>query len=92
MKADGGDWSVRAGDLEWDCRATVLHIGECFRKLRDTTDCTPLTRLCARALDHLFLDAPRGYESWHTLLWATGRLALGEHPRQKSWQWKNTGT
>jgi hypothetical protein len=172
-KADDGDWSVRAGDLGWDCRATVLHIASDFvgyatqltaprthgyapfdlvldgtpapSGLRDvvratggvlsavvrTTETTtlswhpygvagpsdfaamgiieilvhtedlsrglgfswePSAELCARVLKHVFSDAPLGDESWPTLLWATGRLALGECPRQESWRWKNTGT
>jgi len=171
-KADDWDWSVRAGDLQWDCRATMLHIASDFvgyatqltaprahgyapfdlvldgtpepPGLRDVVRATggvlsavvritesttlswhpfgvagpadfaamgiveilvhtedlsrglgfpwePPAELCARVLEHLFLDAPLGYESWPTLLWATGRLALGERPRQKSWRWKNTG-
>jgi hypothetical protein len=27
---DNADWSVQAGDLEWDCRATVRHIAGAF--------------------------------------------------------------
>lgn len=172
-KADSADWSVLAGDLEWDCRATVLHIASDFvgyatqltaprahgyapydlvlegapnpTELRNvvratggvlssvvrTTDSTtrswhpygvggpsdfaamgmveilvhtedlsrglgfswePPAELCTRLLDHLFVNAPKGFEPWPTLLWATGRLALGKHSRQQSWRWKNTGS
>jgi hypothetical protein len=171
--ADDVDWSILAGDLEWDCRETVLHIASDFvgyagkltsprasgyalfdlildgtpgpAELREvlqatggilssvvrTTDPTtlswhpyglagprdyaamgivevlvhtedlsrglgfnwsPPTDLCTRVLDHLFANIHQEYEPWPTLLWATGRLSLGEHPRQETWRWVNTGT
>ena len=36
---DNADWSVQAGDLEWDCRATVRHIAGLHR-LRRAIDFT----------------------------------------------------
>jgi uncharacterized protein (TIGR03083 family) len=171
--ADGADWSAPAGDLEWDCRDTVLHIASDFIGyagqltaprtrgyapfdvifddapdpvgLRDVVRATggilsaavrtvppttlswhpygmagpadfaamgivetlvhtedlsrglgftwaPPAELCARVLDHLFAEVPRGHEPWPTLLWGTGRLALGERPRQQIWRWQNTGS
>lgn len=170
--ANDADWSVRAGDLEWDCRATVLHIASEFvgyatqltaprthgyapfdltlvgtpspAELRAMVRATggllsavartadpgtlswhpygvagprdfaamgivellvhtedlsrglgfpwqPAATLCTRVLAHLFPYAPRGHEPWPTLLWATGRIALGERPRPQDWRWENTG-
>lgn len=172
-KANDRDWSILAGDLEWDCRATALHIASDLvgyatqltaprahgyapfdlilegtpdpSGLRDvvrgtggvlsavvrSVDSTtrswhpygvagpidfaamgivevlvhtedlsrglgfvwePPIELCVRVLDHLFMDAPKGYDPWSTLLWATGRLALGDNPRQSNWRWKNSGS
>lgn len=172
-KADDKDWSVRAGDVEWDCRETVIHIASDFvgyatqltaprthgyapydlvlvgtpgplglrevlratggvlsAVVRTTEPSTlswhpygmagpadfaamgivellvhtedlsrglgfpwePPAELCTRVLAHLFLDAPSGYEPWTTLLWATGRISLGDRQRQHIWQWKNTGS
>lgn len=172
-QAHDKDWSVLAGDLQWDCRATVLHVASDFvgyatqltsprahgyapfdlvlegtpdpselcevvrgtggvlsAVIRTTESTTrswhpygvagpadfaamgivevlvhtedlsrglgfawePATALCLRILDHLFSNAPKGFEPWPTLLWTTGRLALGEHPRRQNWQWDNTGS
>ncbi|HSF27152.1 MAG TPA: maleylpyruvate isomerase N-terminal domain-containing protein [Actinomycetes bacterium] len=170
--ADAVDWSRPAGDLGWDCRATVLHIASDFigyatqltaprahgyaaldlvlegtpnpAELRALVRATggllssvartadagtrswhpygvagpcdfaamgivellvhtedlsrglgfawaPAPDLSARVLAHLFPYAPRGHEPWPTLLWATGRAALGERPRLPDWRWENTG-
>ena len=167
------DWAARAGDLDWDCRTTVLHmasdcigyagqvvaprahgyapfdlvldgspdsagLGDVVRTtggilsavvrsadlaivswhpygvagpmdfaamgivelLVHTEDLSrgldfpwaPPDWLCARTLEHLFPDAPRHLEPWPTLLWATGRIALGHRPRQPQWRWANTAT
>lgn len=172
-RANDKDWSILAGDLEWDCRATVLHIASDFvgyatqltaprthgyvpfdlilegtpdpSGLRDVVRGTggvlsavvrsvdlktlswhpygvagpidfaamgivevlvhtedlsrglgfvwePPIELCVRVLDHLFMDAPNDYEPWSTLLWATGRLAMGDNSRQPNWRWKNSGS
>lgn len=172
-QANDKDWSVLAGDLEWDCRETARHIASDFvgyaaqltaprefgfvpfdLVLDGTPDATglcevvrgtggmlsavvrtsdsttrswhpygvggpidfaamgiievlvhtedlsrglgfawePPVELCVQILNHLFPNAPKGFEPWPTLLWATGRIALGGHPRQANWQWENTGS
>ena len=50
----------------------------------------PPADLCGRALARLFPLAPTGAEPWPTLLWATGRGALPDHPIQTSWRWTST--
>jgi Mycothiol maleylpyruvate isomerase N-terminal domain len=171
--ADDADWSQPAGDLDWDCRATVLHIASDFvgyatqltaprahgyaafdlvlegtpgpAELRAVVRATggllssvvrtadpgtrswhpygvagprdfaamgivellvhtedlrrglgfrwaPPAQLSSCVLDHLFPHAPRDLEPWPTLLWATGRVALGERPRLQGWRWANTGS
>jgi hypothetical protein len=171
--ADNADWSVQAGDLEWDCRATVRHVAGAFigyagqltsprpegwvpfdlilegtpspSEIRDVLQATggilssvvrttasgiisfhsygiagpkdfaamgilelfvhtedlsrglgfvwsPPAELCSRVLAQLFLNAPQDHEPWPTLLWCTGRIPLGELPRQKKWRWVNTGS
>lgn len=49
---------------------------------------TPDDEICARVLARMFPDAPRGFAPWPTLLWATGRISLGEHPRRGQWRWR----
>jgi hypothetical protein len=50
-------------------------------------DWSPPDDLCRPALDRLFPAAPTSAEPWPTLLWATGRAALPDHPVQASWRW-----
>ncbi|KJK58595.1 hypothetical protein [Saccharothrix sp. ST-888] len=47
----------------------------------------PPADLCDRVLARLFPSAPAYEDRWRTLLWATGRVSLPEHPRLTSWQW-----
>ncbi|MFE4588767.1 hypothetical protein [Streptomyces laurentii] len=51
---------------------------------------SPPADLCTRVLARLFPDAPETTDPWPTLLWATGRAALGERPRQTAWRWDGT--
>ncbi|MGW4748366.1 hypothetical protein ACWEPR_26580 [Streptomyces sp. NPDC004290] len=50
----------------------------------------PPSDLCARALARLFPEAPAGADPWRTLLWATGRAELPEHPRLTTWRSDST--
>jgi hypothetical protein len=43
-----------------------------------------------RALDRLFPGVPGDADPWATLLWATGRTALGDRPRLSEWRWDST--
>jgi hypothetical protein len=47
----------------------------------------PPPDLAAGVLDRLFPHLPGrpGPDAAHTLLWATGRIALTDHPRRGSW-------
>lgn len=51
------------------------------------TSWEPSSELCARVLARLFPDVELGAEPWQTLLWATGRVELGDRPRRESWRW-----
>ncbi len=51
-------------------------------------DFEPDPELCDHVLDRLFPHVPRaGAAPWPTLLWATGRAALPDRPRQTVWRW-----
>ena len=50
----------------------------------------PPQDLCARSLQRLFPDVPAEGDSWQTLLWATGRIALPGRDRRASWRWDGT--
>ena len=43
--------------------------------------------LCERVIDRLFPGLPEHPDPWERLLWATGRLALPDHPARESWRW-----
>jgi hypothetical protein len=47
-------------------------------------DWTPPADLCERVLARLFPHVPLSAEPWPTLLWATGRVDLPDHPRVAS--------
>jgi hypothetical protein len=47
----------------------------------------PPAQLCDRVLARLFPGAPTDPDRWRTLLWATGRAELPEHPRLTTWRW-----
>jgi len=42
--ATGRDWSTRAGPLEWDCRDTAEHIGDCLMSYAAQLVARPATR------------------------------------------------
>ncbi|MDX6762636.1 hypothetical protein SIN09_25270 [Streptomyces sp. F8] len=50
----------------------------------------PPSALCSRVLARLFPHAPGGSDPWLTLLWATGRAELTEHPRLTAWRSDST--
>jgi hypothetical protein len=50
----------------------------------------PPEDLCERVLHRLFPDAPGGFGSWATLLWATGRGELPGLARRERWRWDSS--
>lgn len=68
----------------------LVHTEDICRGLGLTWE--PPDAVCARVLSRLFPDAPRGSDGWATLLWATGRAALPDRPRQDAWRWHNDRT
>jgi len=48
-------------------------------------DYEPSEVLSGAVLHRLFPWAPAGFDTWDTLLWANGRLALAGHPRLAGW-------
>ena len=47
----------------------------------------PPADLCDRTLARLFPEAPKDTDRWPTLLWATGRAELPDHPRRVFHRW-----
>ncbi|WP_107064553.1 GNAT family N-acetyltransferase [Streptomyces sp. NRRL S-118] len=79
--AAGGDGFAAMGVVE-----ALLHARDILRAL-GVDDWQPPGRLCARALERLFPQAPHGADPWRTLLWATGRGDLDGLPRLGAWRW-----
>lgn len=52
----------------------------------------PPADLCARVLARLFPDVEVTGDPWHTLLWATGRVALPGRPQRTQWRWHSAPT
>jgi hypothetical protein len=48
---------------------------------------TPSAELAASTVNRLFPEAPTGHDPVATLLWANGRVPLGDLPRRTEWQW-----
>ncbi|MFF4817613.1 maleylpyruvate isomerase N-terminal domain-containing protein [Kitasatospora sp. NPDC001309] len=64
---------------------TLVHLHDATQGLGLPWD--PPADLCARTLARLFPDVPRTAAPWPTLLWATGRATLPDHPRRTDWRW-----
>ncbi len=50
-------------------------------------DYRPQDDLADRVLRRLFPWAPTGLDPWDSLLWANGRISLGDRPRLRRWRW-----
>lgn len=48
---------------------------------------TPPPDLARRVTRRLFPWAPTDHDPWQTLLWANGRVALGDRPPERRWLW-----
>jgi hypothetical protein len=64
---------------------TLVHVYDVADPLALAWD--PPADVVRRALDRLFPDAPSSRAPWPTLLWATGRAALGERKPLTAWRW-----
>jgi GNAT superfamily N-acetyltransferase len=79
--AAGGDGFAAMGVVE-----ALVHTRDILGAL-GVDDWQAPGRLCARALERLFPQAPHGNDPWRTLLWATGRGDLVGLPRLGAWRW-----
>ncbi|HVK25729.1 MAG TPA: maleylpyruvate isomerase N-terminal domain-containing protein [Actinokineospora sp.] len=67
---------------------TLVHLYDLGQTLGFDVD--PPADLCDRVLRRLFRDAPLDTDRWATLLWACGRVPLGDRPRRAEWRWDGT--
>lgn len=67
---------------------TLVHVYDVAAPLGLTWE--PPEDVVRRALERLFPEAPGGEGPWPTLLWATGRIALGDRGRLEGWRWDST--
>jgi hypothetical protein len=67
---------------------TLVHTHDIAQGLSLTW--SPPRELCERVLKKLFPHVDVGSDAWETLLWATGRTALPDHPRLTEWRWYGT--
>ena len=67
------------------CDELLVHTHDAARGLG--LPFTPSPALARATLERLFPWAPTGTDPWPTLLWANGRIALPDHPRQRRWRW-----
>lgn len=81
--ADAGDFAAM-GIIE-----TLVHTDDLARTFGGEWQPDPTA--CRAVLDRLFLDVDVDADPWTALQWATGRIALPQHPRRTRWRWHNTG-
>jgi hypothetical protein len=67
---------------------TLVHVYDVAEPLGVSWE--PAGDVVRRALDRLFPDVSADSDPWPTLLWATGRIALGEKARRTEWRWDGT--
>jgi uncharacterized protein (TIGR03083 family) len=67
------------------CDELLVHTHDAARGLG--VPFTPPPALADATLTRLFPWAPTTTAPWPTLLWANGRIALPDHPRQLTWRW-----
>jgi hypothetical protein len=68
----------------------LVHTYDLARGLDPDSRWRPPAELAAPVLQRLFPTAPKGHPS-QVLLYACGRTALGERPRQQEWRWDGRG-
>jgi len=74
-----------SGFAAMTCDELLVHTDDAARGL--DLPFTPPPALARATLERLFPWAPDGLDPWPTLLWANGRIALPDHPRQLRWRW-----
>jgi uncharacterized protein (TIGR03083 family) len=68
------------------CDELLVHTDDAARGLGVTF--IPDDALCEKVLRRLFPWAPGDTDAWDTLLWANGRMSLGNRPRlAPGWRW-----
>jgi len=72
-----------SGFAAMGCDELLVHTYDAARGLGLEFD--PPTVLSTLVLRRLFPSAPVETDSWQTLLWANGRMALEDRPRQAEW-------
>lgn len=65
------------------CDEILVHTSDAARGLR--LDYVPSEVLSGGVLRRLFPWAPQDEDTWESLLWANGRIALPDRPRQVEW-------
>lgn len=78
--------SDRDGFVAMGCDELLIHGHDIAAAL--SVECIPPVELAVRVRSRLFPWAPADTDPWSALLWANGRVALGEHERLGSdWWW-----
>ena len=72
-----------SGFAAMGCDELLIHTHDAARGLGVEFD--PPTVLSTLVLRRLFPSAPEDTDSWEMLLWANGRVALNDRPRQAEW-------
>jgi Mycothiol maleylpyruvate isomerase N-terminal domain len=74
-----------SGFAAMGCDELLVHTDDAARGLRAGFD--PPKELAEAVLRRLFPWAPVDGDPWQLLLWANGRIALGDRPRLERWRW-----
>lgn len=81
-------WGVAdaAGFAAMACDEVLVHTHDAGRGLGVAFE--PPAQYAEKVLVRLFPDAPTGHDPVDTLLWANGRVPLGDLPRRTGWRWR----
>lgn len=67
------------------CDELLVHCDDAARGLGRPF--VPDPELARRVLARLFPWHPTAHDPWQTLLWANGRIELGDRSIQRRWKW-----